>query len=54
MGKEAGQFFTHADYPNVQFMVLYHPAFILRDPRKRPVMEEHLKRFKNHWDAHPE
>ena len=50
MGKEAGQFFTHADYPGVQLMVLYHPAFILRDPRKRPVMEEHLKRFKIYWD----
>jgi len=50
MAKEAGQFFTHADYPGVQLMVLYHPAFILRDPRKRPVMEEHLKRFKTYWD----
>jgi len=51
MGKEAGQFFTHADYPGIQLMVLYHPAFILRDPRKRPVMEEHLKRFKVYWDG---
>lgn len=51
MGNEAGEFFKHPDYPNIQLMVLYHPAFILRDPRKRPVMEEHLKRFKVYWDG---
>src|SRR3989338_1020836 len=50
MEKEVGQFFEHPDFPDVKFMVLYHPAFILRDPRKKPVMEEHLKRFKDYWD----
>ena len=50
MEKEAGTFFEHPDYPGVKFMVLYHPAFILRDPRKKPVMIEHLKRFKKYWD----
>ena len=50
MGEEAGNFFEHAQFPGVQFMVLYHPAFILRDPRKKPVMIEHLKRFKARWD----
>ncbi len=50
MEREAGNFFEHAQFPGVQFMVLYHPAFILRDPRKKPLMNEHLKRFKAFWD----
>ena len=49
MGKEAGNFFEHAEYPGTSFMVLYHPAFILRDPRKRPLMEEHIRRFRDSW-----
>ncbi len=50
MESQVGNFFTHASYSNVDFMVLYHPAFILRDPRKKPLMAEHLKKFKIHWD----
>lgn len=50
MEREAGNFFNHPDFPGVQFMVLYHPAFILRDPRKKPVMVDHLKRFKAYCD----
>ena len=50
MGEEAGTFFERPEFPGVKFMVLYHPAFILRDPRKKPVMIEHLKRFKAYWD----
>ena len=49
MKSQAGTFFYHAEYPEVQFMVLYHPAYILRDPRQTPVMEEHLRRFKEVW-----
>ncbi len=55
MKKEVGRFFTHVEYPGAQLMVLYHPAYILRDPRKRPLMGEHLRRFKAWWDeSHPE
>lgn len=50
MKNEAGNFFTHPDYPGTQFMVLYHPAFILRNPRKTHLMIEHLRRFKAYWD----
>src|SRR3989338_6582563 len=32
MGCEVGQFFCHEAYPGVELMVLYHPAYILRDP----------------------
>ncbi len=52
MESQVGIFFDHAGYPGVDFMVLYHPAFILRDPRKKPLMVEHLKRFKERWDKH--
>ena len=43
MAEEAGKFFTLPEYPGIQFMVLYHPAFILRDPRKKPDMWRHVK-----------
>ncbi len=52
MEQEAGNFFDHPDFPGTKFMVLYHPAFILRDPRKKPVMIEHLRRFKDYWDRY--
>ena len=50
MENEAGKFFTHPDYPGIQLMVLYHPAFILRDPRKKPAMAAHLKALKHLMD----
>jgi len=54
MADEVGRFFTRPEFPGVRFMVLYHPAYILRDPRKRPLMQAHLKRFKAWRDEkHP-
>lgn len=50
MAEEAGKFFDHPHFPDSRLMVLYHPAFILRDPRKKPLMIEHLARFKKMWD----
>ncbi len=49
MSEEAGRFFEHPLYPGVKFMVLFHPAYILRDPRKKPLMIEHLKSFIAEW-----
>jgi uracil-DNA glycosylase family 4 len=46
MEEEAGRLFTAPDHPDVHFMVLYHPAFLLRDPRKKAVMWEHVKRLR--------
>ena len=46
MEKEAGHFFTAPEYPDIQFMVLYHPAFLLRDPTKKAVMWEHVKKLR--------
>ena len=46
MEDQAGKFFTLPEYPGVQFMVLYHPAFLLRDPRKKKDMWEHVKQLR--------
>jgi uracil-DNA glycosylase family 4 len=46
MEKEAGHFFTVPEYPDVQFIVLYHPAFLLRDPTKKAVVWEHVKKLR--------
>lgn len=49
MAEQVGKVFKNPGYPGKEFMVLYHPAYILRDPRKRPLMKEHLKRLVDHW-----
>ena len=49
MAEEVGNFFERPEFPGVKFMVLYHPAFILRDPRKKPDMAAHLGRFVQYW-----
>ncbi len=41
-----GQFFTSPDYPGITCLILYHPAYILRDPRKTPIFEQHLQQLK--------
>jgi DNA polymerase len=43
MEEETGKFFELPDYAGVQFVVLYNPAFLLRDPRKKQPTWEHLK-----------
>ena len=45
MADQAGRCFQSPEYPGKDLMVLFHPAYILRDPRKRPLMEEHLKQL---------
>lgn len=53
MKEEVGRFFTRPEFPGIRLMVLYHPAYILRDPRKKPLMAEHLRRFAAWWaEAH--
>lgn len=49
MASQAGNFFTDPKYPDMELMVLFHPAYILRDPRKKPLMAEHIERFKLAW-----
>ena len=43
MAEEAGTVFAAEGYPGVSFMVLYHPAYLLYDPRKKKDMWEHVK-----------
>jgi DNA polymerase len=47
MEEEAGHFFTLGRYPGMQFMVLYHPAFLLRDPSKKRETWEHVQRLRD-------
>jgi DNA polymerase len=49
MASVVGNFFEHPEFPGVKFMVIYHPAYILRDPRKKDVMREYLKKFSDEW-----
>jgi uracil-DNA glycosylase family 4 len=43
MKDRVGRFFEAADFPGVEFQLLYHPAFLLRDPRKRADMDQHVQ-----------
>ncbi len=43
MKDRVGQFFDLEKVPGVKFMLLYHPAFLLRDPRKKKDMWEHVQ-----------
>lgn len=52
MEEEAGHLFSAPDQPDVHFMVLYHPAFLLRDPRKKAAMWEHVKRLRAFLTEH--
>ncbi len=49
MSKTAGKFFDCPEFPGAKVMALYHPAYLLRDPRKKPAMMRHLKQFKVFW-----
>ena len=53
MASQVGNFFTDPKYPGVECMALFHPAYLLRDPRKKPLMAEHIERFKRAWRATP-
>lgn len=46
MAHSAGKFITIPAYPGIQFMILYHPAFLLRDPRKKKDMWEHVQKLR--------
>ena len=50
MADQVGKFFDQPEYPGIRFMALYHPAYILRDMRRKPVMLEHLKHFMTYWE----
>lgn len=45
MSEQVGKFVYAAEYPGTPLFVTYHPAYILRNPRKRPEMLECLRTF---------
>ena len=46
-----GQFFDLPSYPKSKFMQLFHPAYLLRDPRKIKDMEKHAKELKRYLES---
>lgn len=46
MKEVVGKFIDHPDYKDTRLIVLYHPAYLLYDPRKKADMLEHLKFLK--------
>ncbi|MFC1656967.1 uracil-DNA glycosylase [Candidatus Moduliflexota bacterium] len=48
MKSEAGKIFTAPNFPAIDFMILYHPAYLLRDPRKQPGFLTHIETLKKH------
>ena len=51
MKERVGQFFDLPDYPGTKFLLLYHPAYLLRDPRKKPETWEHVKKLKQFLES---
>jgi len=51
MRDEAGKIFSSSDHPGVEIMILFHPAYLLRDPRKQPVFMEHIGMLREHLQA---
>lgn len=46
VSKLAGRMLEDPLWPGLAFLVLFHPAFILRNPPKRRLMVRHLKRLR--------
>lgn len=43
---EAGRRFTLAAWPGIAFYALYHPAYLLRSPGKKPIAQGHLEKVR--------
>ena len=46
VSKVVGNFLEDTSYPETDIMVLFHPAYILRNPTKRRDMVAHLRRIR--------
>lgn len=51
MAAEVGALVEVPEYPGIRTAVFYHPAYILRDPRKTPAMQQHIRNFLAEWRA---
>ncbi len=52
MEEQAGKIFKLQEFPSADGMVLYHPAYLLYDPRKTEAMKTHLKALREHLETH--
>jgi uracil-DNA glycosylase family 4 len=48
MKERAGKIFSSPHFPGLDLMVLYHPAYLLRDPRRQPDFLRHIEGLKAH------
>ena len=48
MAEEAGKFFKLPQYPEIDFVVLYHTAALLRNPSLKTEMWAHVRHLKKH------
>jgi DNA polymerase len=46
LGREIGQRFALEAWPGINFYALYHPAYLLRSPGKKPVALGHLEHIR--------
>lgn len=51
MAEEAGRFLSLPRFPDVRFMVLYHPAALLYNARLKPAMWDHVRALRKEIDA---
>ncbi len=47
----AGRFFRRPDFPEVDLMILFHPAYVLRDRRRMPDMVRHFRGIRDRLAA---
>lgn len=47
MKQMVGKIFSVKGFEGIHFLLLYHPAYLLRDPRKMKDMLEHVQNLKN-------
>lgn len=45
MNKEAGNFFPMPDRPDIECVVFFHPAYLLRSPSKKDVARQYLQKL---------
>lgn len=51
MKNEAGKLFSSPVLAGADLMILFHPAYLLRDPRKQPLFLEHVGVLREHLEA---
>ncbi len=51
MRDRVGGFNTISGFPGISFQLLYHPAYLLRDPRKKPEVRVHLDALRAHLQS---